>query len=139
MNGSTQVVGVLEAHDDAARARELTHKFLAEHPHPGAVYVSTANSIPVIEALRKTGLLGRIPVITTDLFPALAPLIRDGKILGTVYQRPKAQGRMAFHALHQFLAQGTCPSLRHRLPPHIVLRSNLEVFLEMLPVDREDT
>jgi len=138
-NAPTQVADVLEAHDDAARARDLTRKFIAQRTPPGAVYVSTANSIPVIESLREANLLGRIPVITTDLFPALAPLIREGKILGTVYQRPKAQGRMAFHALHQFLAQGTCPTLRHRLPPHIVLRSNLEVFLEMLPADREDT
>ncbi|HEY7306790.1 MAG TPA: LacI family DNA-binding transcriptional regulator [Bryobacteraceae bacterium] len=138
-NSSAQVAGVLEAHDDAAQARKLTREFIAAHPKLGAVYVSTANSIPVIEALQKAGLLGRIPVITTDLFPALAPLIRDGKILGTVYQRPKAQGRMAFQALHQFLMQGSCPSLRHRLPPHIVLRSNLDVFLEMLPADREET
>jgi hypothetical protein len=34
--------------------------------------------------------------------------------------------------------QGTCPVLRYRLPPHIVLRSNLDVFLEMLPADRDD-
>jgi LacI family transcriptional regulator len=134
-----QVAGVLEAHDNAAQARKLTRDFITAHPELDAVYVSTANSIPVIEALQKAGLLGRIPVITTDLFPELAPLIREGKVLGTVYQRPKAQGRMAFQALHQFLVQGTCPSLRHRLPPHIVLRSNLDVFLEMLPADREET
>jgi LacI family transcriptional regulator len=116
----------------------LTRQFIAAHPKLGAVYVSTANSIPVIEALQEAGRLGRIPVITTDLFPALAPLIRGGKVLATVYQRPKTQGRMAFQALHQFLVQGICPPLRHRLPPHIVLRSNLDLFLEMLPADRDD-
>lgn len=134
----SQVAGVLEAHDEAARARELTRQFIAAHPKLGAVYVSTANSIPVIEALQEAGRLGSIPVITTDLFPALAPYLRDGQVLATVYQRPKAQGRMAFQALHQFLVQGTCPAPRHRIPPHIVLRSNLDVFLEMLPADRDD-
>jgi LacI family transcriptional regulator len=137
-NNRLRVDGVVEAHDDPERARELTRDFLALHPRTGAVYVSTANCLPVIEALENAGRLGRVPIITTDLFPALAPLIREGKVLGTVYQRPKAQGRMAFHALYQFLVQGTCPPLRHRLPPHIVLRSNLDVFLEMLPADRED-
>ena len=137
-NSRFTVAGVLEAHDDPARARELTREFIAGHPETGAVYVSTANSIPVIEALDDAGRLGHTPVITTDLFPALAPLIRAGKVLGTVYQRPRAQGRMAFQALHEFLVQGTCPPLRHRLPPHIVLRSNLDVFLEMLPADRDD-
>jgi LacI family transcriptional regulator len=138
VNSPLQVTGVIEAHDDPEKARELTREFIAAHADVGAVYVSTANSIPVIESLQDAGRLGRIPVITTDLFPALAPLIREGKVLATVYQRPKTQGRMAFHALYQFLVQGTCPLLRHRLPPHIVLRSNLDVFLEMLPADRED-
>jgi LacI family transcriptional regulator len=138
VNSRLQVTSVIEAHDDPEKARELTREFIAAHANVGAVYVSTANSIPVIETLQDAGRLGRIPVITTDLFPALAPLIREGKVLATVYQRPKTQGRMAFHALYQFLVQGTCPPLRHRLPPHIVLRSNLDVFLEMLPADRED-
>jgi hypothetical protein len=39
--------------------------------------------------------------------------------------------------LYQFLAEGRCPPLRHRLPPHIILRSNLDVFLETLPGDLE--
>jgi LacI family transcriptional regulator len=137
-NSPLKVASVVEAHDDPERARELTREFIAARPSVGAVYVSTANSIPVVDVLQEAGRLGRIPVITTDLFPALAPLIRQGKVLATVYQRPKTQGRMAFQALHQFLVQGTCPALRHRLPPHIVLRSNLDLFLEMLPADRDD-
>jgi LacI family transcriptional regulator len=137
-NSPLHVAGVIEAHDDPEKARELTREFIAAHADIGAVYVSTANCIPVIEALQHAGRLGRIPIITTDLFPALAPLIREGKVLATVYQRPKTQGRMAFQALYQFLVQGTCPLLRYRLPPHIVLRSNLDVFLEMLPADRDD-
>jgi LacI family transcriptional regulator len=137
-NSPLQVANVIEAHDDPEKARELTREFIAAHADIGAVYVSTANSVPVIETLQQAGRLGRIPIITTDLFPALAPLIREGKVLATVYQRPKTQGRMAFQALYQFLLQGTCPVLQHSLPPHIVLRSNLDVFLRMLPADRED-
>ncbi|MGI9070906.1 MAG: substrate-binding domain-containing protein, partial [Bryobacteraceae bacterium] len=137
-NSPLRVAGVIEAHDDPEKARELTREFISAHADIGAVYVSTANSIPVIEALQLAGRLGRIPIITTDLFPALAPMIREGKVLATIYQRPKTQGRMAFQALYQFLVQGTCPLLRYRLPPHIVLRSNLDVFLEMLPADHDD-
>jgi LacI family transcriptional regulator len=138
VNSPLQVAGVIEARDDPEKARNLTNQFIEAHPDLGAVYVSTANSMPVIDALQNSGLLGRIPVITTDLFPALAPLIRQGKILATVYQRPKAQGRMAFQALYQFLVQGNCPPLRQQIPPHIVLRSNLDVFLEMLPTDSDN-
>jgi LacI family transcriptional regulator len=111
---------IVEAHDHPDQAYQKTLECLSEHSDLRAVYVSTANSIPVL---------------TTDLFPALVPLIRSGRLLGTVYQRPREQGRMAFQALYKFLVEGTCPQVRHRLPPHIILRSNLELFLEMLPGD----
>ncbi len=133
-----EVTGVAEAHDDPDLARSLTRDFVRANRELGAVYVATANSIPVIEALKEAGRLEQTTVIATDLFPALAPLIRDGKVLGTIYQRPKTQGRIAFQSLYQFLVQGTCPALQHRIPPHLVLRSNLDVFLDMLPGDREE-
>jgi LacI family transcriptional regulator len=132
-----KIAAVLEAHDDADEAYRLTQEALAKHTKLAAVYVGTANSVPVVRALEDSGRLGEVAVITTDLFPALVPLIRAGKVIGTVYQRPRAQGRLAFHALYQFLVEGRCPPLRHRLPPHIILRSNLDVFLEMLPGDLE--
>lgn len=132
-----KIAAVLEAHDDAAQAYRLTREALARHIKLAAVYVGTANSVPVVRALEDSGRLADVAVITTDLFPALVPLIRAGKVIGTVYQRPRAQGRLAFQALYQFLVEGRCPPLRQRLPPHIILRSNLDVFLEMLPGDLE--
>ena len=137
MRSPLKIESVIEAHDDPDKAYSLTRAWLALHPKLGAVYVGTANSVPVVQALEESGRLPQTPVITTDLFPGLVPLIRSGKVLGTVYQRPKAQGRMAFHALYQFLVEGSCPPLRHRLPPHIILRSNLDLFLELLPADIE--
>jgi LacI family transcriptional regulator len=133
-----ELVHIVEAHDNPDEAYQKTRGCLSLHPDLRALYVSTANSIPVLRALDESGRLDRIAVITTDLFPALVPLIRSGRILGTLYQRPRAQGRMAFQALYKFLVEGTCPQVRHRLPPHIILRSNLEVFLEMLPGDFEE-
>jgi LacI family transcriptional regulator len=134
---AVQIAGVIEARDDPERARALTRHFFNMHPDTAAVYVSTANSIPVVQALEAMGRLGQIPIITTDLFPALAPFIRSGQVFATLYQRPKSQGRMAFHSLYQFLVQGNCPPFRRRIPPHLVLRSNLDVFLEMVPSGRE--
>jgi LacI family transcriptional regulator len=131
------VAAILEAHDDASEAYRLTKESLEQHTEVGSIYVSTANSMPVIQALKDAGRLNRVHVVTTDLFPEMGPLIRDGAILATIYQRPKAQGRMAFQALHQFLVQGTCPPARQRLHPHLILRSNLDVFLKMLPADSE--
>ena len=55
----------------------------------------------------------------------------------TVYQRPVTQGRLALQALYQFLLNGTRPPSRLRVVPHLVMRSNLDLLLERLPVDLE--
>jgi LacI family transcriptional regulator len=97
--------------------------------------VSTANSLPVVQAIEESGLAGKIVVIATDLFPALVPLIRSGRILATMHQRPQTQGRLAFQALYQFLVEGQCPVPRIRVAPHIVMNSNLDLFLEHMTLD----
>ena len=133
-----QLTATLETHDDPKQAFRMMKEVLAKLARPKAnklraVYVSTANSLPILKALADAGLKSEVTVITTDLFPDLAPLIRDGSVAATIYQRPKAQGRLAFQALHQFVVEGKCPPAQHRLPPHVVLQSNLDLFLEMLP------
>jgi LacI family transcriptional regulator len=112
---------------------------LSADPQIDGVYVCTANSMPVIEALRETGRLGRTTVVTTDLFPGLVPYLRNGEVLATLYQRPITQGRMAFQSLYRFLVEGVCPPLRRRLAPHIILRSNLDLFLELKPEETDGT
>jgi LacI family transcriptional regulator len=128
---------VIQAHDDPEEAYRNVSDSLAKAGDIRAVYASTANSIQVIRAIEEAGRLGDVTIMTTDLFPELIPLIRSGKVLGTVYQRPQTQGRMAFQALYQFLVEGKCPSTRLRLAPHIILRSNLDLFLEIQPIDIE--
>jgi LacI family transcriptional regulator len=134
-----EIAAILETHDDPQQAYSLTTDFLAANRNIQAVYVSTANSVPVLEALKTVSLTRLVRVVTTDLFPALAPMIRDGRVLATLYQRPRTQGRLAFQALHQYLVQGRCPLLRQRMPPQLVLRSNLDVFLKMMPAEIPDT
>jgi len=105
---------------------------LKRKPRPVGIYVNTAISIPVLQALEESGLGGRIKLITTDLFPELVPLIESGKILATLYQRPFTQGKLAFETLCRYLIEGVQPQAITRLAPHIILRSNLPLFLERL-------
>jgi LacI family transcriptional regulator len=72
-------------------------------------------------------------VVTTDLFPALVPWIRDGLVAATLYQRPLTQGRLAVRALYAYLLDGTRPPDRLKVMPHVVMRSNLDLVLEKLP------
>ena len=137
LNGSLAVSGVIETHDDETAAYNQTRKLLARNRSLKAIYVSTANSITVIQALEELDPERRIAVVTTDLFPQLVPFLKSGRVLATIYQRPEAQGRMAFEALHHFLVEGKCPPHRIKLNPHIVMRSNLELFLGRIPPPAE--
>ena len=137
LNGSLAVSDVIETHDDETSAYNQTRKLLARDRSLKAIYVSTANSITVIQALEELDPERRIAVVTTDLFPQLVPFLKSGRVLATIYQRPETQGRMAFEALHHFLVEGKCPPHRINLNPHIVMRSNLELFLGRIPPPAE--
>jgi LacI family transcriptional regulator len=133
LGGSLTLAEVAEAHDDPREAYRQTCDLLARHPKLSSIYVSTSNSLPVIEALEEKGRAGEISVIVTDLFAELVPLMRAGKVFATLYQRPLTQGRLAFEAMHRFIVEGIRPKPVQKLPPYIVLRSNLELFIENSP------
>ena len=92
--------------------------------------MTTEASIPVLNAARDAKLLDRLTIITTDLFPDLVPQIRSGAVAATIYQRPRAQGQIAFRMLHEFLVEGASRSHQVALAPHLVMRGNLDFFLQ---------
>jgi LacI family transcriptional regulator len=128
--GALKLETTVEAHDDEREAHKRAVNLLKAHPDLKAIYVSTVNSLPVLRAVEELGRAGDLAIVTTDLFPELVSWIRAGTVVATVYQRPISQGRLALQALYQFLADGTCPQPRIKVVPHVVMRSNLDLFLE---------
>lgn len=124
------LVETIEEHDINIEAYDKCHRLFTAHPDLAGIYVSTEASIPVIEAARDTGILPRLAIISTDLFPSLVEHIRAGRVLATIYQRPYTQGRMAFRVLHEFLVEGSCPAYQVTLSPHLVMRGNLDFFMQ---------
>ncbi len=133
--GAITLGPVIEAHDSEREGHQRALALLRANPQLKGIYVSTVNSLPVLRAAEHEGRLADLTVVTTDLFPELLPWIRGGQVAATMYQRPISQGRMALQALYQFLMNGTRPPERLRVVPHVVMRSNLEQFLERLNVD----
>ena len=113
-----------------AEAYEKSRKLFAQHPDLAGMYITTEASIPVLNAARDARMLEKITFITTDLFPALVAEIRARAVAATIYQRPRTQGRMAFRVLQEFLVEGSCPLFRVTLAPHLVMRGNLDFFLQ---------
>jgi LacI family transcriptional regulator len=128
----------VESHERPKEAYRQTIALLRGETKPQGLYISTANSIPVLQALEEEGLLGKIQVVTTDLFQELVPLIETGKILATLYQRPFTQGKVAFESLVAYLLEEKKTSPMIRLAPHIIFRSNLPLFTDRLD-DLTDT
>jgi LacI family transcriptional regulator len=127
---------IIEAHDDEREAHRRAREVFRAHPNLRGVYVSTVNSLPVLRAAEEEGRLAKLTVVTTDLFPELVDAIRAGKVAATVYQRPLTQGRVALQALYQFLQLRQRIPARQRVVPYVVMRSNLDLVLERLSVDR---
>jgi LacI family transcriptional regulator len=127
-----ELAAVLQAHDDEVEAYEKCGKVLAKHPDINGIYVSTANSLPVMRAIDERRLTGRITVITTDLFPALVPFIESGNIAATIHQRAWTQGRIAFQMLYRLVVENVSPQPEVRLSPSIIMKTNVKLFLERL-------
>jgi LacI family transcriptional regulator len=122
----------VESHERPREAYRQTLALLRGATKPQGLYISTANSLPVLQAIEEEGLLGKIQVVTTDLFQELIPLIEAGKILATLYQRPFTQGKIAFESLVTYLLEGRKNSPIIHLAPHMIFRSNLPLFTERL-------
>ncbi len=122
----------IESHERPKEAYQATLALLARRPRPSGIYINTANSLPVLRALEEQKLLGHLKIVTTDLFPELVPLLESGNILATLYQRPFMQGKVAMETLAKYLTEGIKPDSVTRLAPHIILRSNLPLFLNRI-------
>jgi LacI family transcriptional regulator len=120
----------VEDHGMEAEAYSKCCTLFEDHPQLRGVYVTTEDSIPVLKAARDLKILNHLTIITTDLFPGLVPQIRSGAVAATIYQRPRTQGRMAFRMLYKHLADGGDQSHEIALAPHLVMRGNLDFFLQ---------
>ena len=125
----------IESHELPADAYRAALDLFENYPNLGGLYINTANSLPVLRAMGESGRLGKVQVITTDLFPELVPFIEDGSVLASLYQRPFAQGKTAFEMLTRYLTNRVPPKQLTRLTPHIVLRSNLSMFIGLIYSD----
>jgi len=124
-----QLLKPVEDHGVETEAYSKCRKLFEKCSNLAGVYVTTEASIPVLKAASDAKVLERLTIITTDLFPDLVPQIRSGAVAATIYQRPRAQGQMAFRMLHEFLVEGVSRSHQVTLAPHLVMRGNLDFFL----------
>lgn len=125
-----QVLNPVEDNGVEAEAYRKARKLFKECPSLVGVYVTTEASLPVLKAASDAKLLPGLTIITADLFPDLVPQIRSGAVAATIYQRPRAQGQLAFRMLHRALVNRASSFDQLALAPHLVMRGNLDFFLQ---------
>jgi LacI family transcriptional regulator len=130
-----QVMEPIQNHEQETEAYDQCRAVLNEHLDLQGIYISTANSAAVIRALENTGRLHRTIVVATDLFPLVVRQLESGGIIATLYQRPRTQGQLALRLLNDFLVEGRCPTYQVRLAPHLVMKSNLQFFMDRTPME----
>ena len=72
---------VVESHDDPDQAYSLARKMLAQHTTMQGLYVSTANSLTVLRAIREAGRLNSVRTVVTDLSPELVSEMENGYVM----------------------------------------------------------
>jgi LacI family transcriptional regulator len=127
-----QMLAPVEDRNIEVLAYEKCCRLFSEHPDLGGIYITTDASIPVVRAARDFGLVNKMTIVATDLFPKLIKEIKSGAVDATIFQRPRSQGRLAFKVLYEFLCYGKCPRSRLTLIPHLVTRGSLELICRRL-------
>jgi hypothetical protein len=89
-----------------------------------------ANRLPVLKAAAEVGALGKVKIITTDLFPEMIPTIESKHVLASLYQCSFVQGKTAFEVLCRYMSVGLAPTHVNQMAPHNILLSNLSLFID---------
>lgn len=130
-----KIVKVIEGREDEDESFQKTVDLLGRVPALAGIYVNTVNCLPVCRALDARGLIGKVKLITTDLFAEMSPYFQKGIITASIYQQPHRQGQTAVRLLADNLtSKVSLPPIVH-LSPGVVMSSNLHLFREIKRAD----
>ncbi|AEF85116.1 putative periplasmic binding proteins and sugar binding domain of the LacI family [Treponema primitia ZAS-2] len=94
---------------------EKTMILLKEHPDIDAIFTVAGNAIPVCQAIKDLGLIGRIIHISFDLIPAAKLCLIEGSMTAVIGQEAYRQGYLPLKVLFDYLVCGIEPEERHIL------------------------
>ncbi|MBA3468965.1 MAG: sugar ABC transporter substrate-binding protein [Herpetosiphonaceae bacterium] len=86
-SGQLQLLGSNTAHWETEEANTLMTNFLTQFPDvQAAMCANDSMALGAVKAIEAAGMIGKIKVIGFDNIPAVQPLIKEGKMFGTVEQ-----------------------------------------------------
>ena len=82
----------------------------------------------MIRAVRHAGKLGRILLITSDIYDELRQHITNGDVTASIFQNQYEQGKRGVHMLYHALADQQTYDNSVMIDPQIIMASNLDLF-----------
>jgi simple sugar transport system substrate-binding protein len=96
--------------------RRMAEALTADGEIDGIVTLGPGGAKPALEAIRASGLQGRVRLATFDLSPDVLAAVRDGQILFAVDQQPYLQGYLPVMLLAERARYGVFPGEGELIP-----------------------
>ncbi|WP_130812602.1 LacI family DNA-binding transcriptional regulator [Olsenella sp. Marseille-P4559] len=125
-----QIREIFGAHSEVDVLRKETKSALLSDPHPAlACSVFAVGTEVLCQALRESGLAGKVPAIGNDLFPESVEALKAGVLRNVVFKDPAGRAREAIETLCSYLLWGQRSSERAVVGDvDMVFRSNLAQY-----------
>ena len=121
------ICAVYDTKDTVELAEQYAVEMLKRNDIDG-IYISSANSVPIVEKIISAGKTEKIKIVASDVFPKLSEYIRKGIVLATVFQNPYRQAKLAVMNLYAHITENLEIPEVITVTPQIVINSNLEIY-----------
>lgn len=135
-DGKVTILGTMTDQFDRAKAKANVEDTITRHPDiAGMVGLFEYNPPLILEALDRTGKLGKIKVMGFDENSATLQGIKDGTVVATIVQNPYQYGYKSISVLNE-LHKGNRSVIPDNkfidIPARVIDRSNVESFQKEL-------
>ena len=87
-----EIVGETETHDSGDEAYTQVMDFLTANPDLAGIYQTAGGQLGVIEALKESGMAGKVKYVCFDFMDEIVDALYDGVVNATIGQDPYGQG-----------------------------------------------
>jgi len=133
-DGKFTVLRTMTDQFDFAKAKANVEDTITSHPDiAGMVGLFEYNPPLILEALERTGRLGKVKVMAFDENPATLQGIKDGNVVGTIVQNPYQYGYKSILVLNE-LHKGNKSVIPENkfidIPARVITFTNVDAFAE---------